>query len=73
MEERLELILNDQDKAVCVLFLFLLLPAEVDLVLKEESNKRNSVGTFGFGSGKVILILLTKVIAFYLGFTKIYI
>ena len=48
-----------------------LLPTEVDTVPKEGYCKRNAVGAFGSGGGKVILTLLTEVIAFYVGLTMI--
>ena len=48
-----------------------LLPMEVDVVTQERGCKRNAVGAFGSSGGKVILILLTEVIAFHVGLTTI--
>ena len=48
-----------------------LLPTEVNTVTQEECYKRNTVRALGSGGGKVILILLAKVITFYVGLTTI--
>ena len=48
-----------------------LLPTEVDTVPKEACCKENAVGVFGSGGSKVILTLLTEVIAFHVGLTTI--
>ena len=48
-----------------------LLPIEVDAVTWERYCKKNTVGTLGSGSNKVILILLAEVIAFHVGLTTI--
>ena len=50
---------------------FVLLPTEVDAVTQKECCKGNAVGALGSGGGKVILTLLAKVIAFYVGLTTI--
>lgn len=39
---------------------------EVGLISKERDCKRNLVRLDGFGSGKIVFILLTKVIALYM-------
>ena len=41
--------------------------------MQEKSYKKNMVKAFSFDSSKVIFILLTKVITFYMGFITIYI
>ena len=48
-----------------------LLPTEVDVVPKKRCCKGDAVGTHGPGGGKVILTLLTEVIAFHVGLTTI--
>ena len=48
-----------------------LLLTEVDAVPKKGCCKINAVGTFGSGGSKVILKLLTKVIAFLVRLTMI--
>ena len=50
-----------------------LLPTEVDAVTQEGCCKRNTVAALGPGGGKVILTLLTEVIAFHVGLTTIYV
>ena len=45
----------------------MLLPIKVDLILKKEGYKQNLVWPGDFCNGKVIFILLTKVIALYVG------
>ena len=50
-----------------------LLPSEVDAVTQERCCKENMVGAFGSGVGKVILTLLTEVIAFHVGFITIHV
>ncbi len=49
----------------------MLLPAEVDLVPEEGGRKRNSVWPGGPAGGKIVLTLLTEVIAFYVGPTAV--
>lgn len=52
------------------MFLFVLLSSKVDVVAKKRYSKGNAVRTFSFSNDKVIFILLTEVIIFYVGFTK---
>ncbi len=49
----------------------MLLPAEVDLVSEEGDRKRNSVWPGGPAGGKMVLTLLTEVIAFHMGSTAV--
>lgn len=46
---------------------------EVDPVTKKEHSKRNLVRAFGFGSGKIIFILLIEVVVFYIRFTIVHV
>ena len=55
------------------MFLFVLLPTEVNAVMQERCYKENTVGAFGSNVGKVILTLLAEVIIFYMGLITIYI
>lgn len=55
------------------MLLLILILAEVDIVIQEKSYKRNMVGAFGFGNGKIILILLIEVITFHAESTTIHI
>ena len=43
------------------------------MITQEKYCKGNTVGTFGPGGGKVILTILTKVIAFYVKLTTIHV
>ena len=70
-KEGLELLSSDGDCAFSLMLPLVLLPTEVDTVPKERYCKRNAVGVFDFGGGKVILTLLTEVIAFHVGLTTI--
>ena len=72
-EERLKLVLRDQDRGLFVLSPFVLLPAEADLVLQEECGKGNLDRPHGSGGSKVVLILLTEVVAIYVGLSVIYV
>lgn len=51
----------------------ILLLTEADLVSKEKLSKQNLVGAFGFSNDKIVLILLTKFIVFYIRFLIIHI
>ena len=55
------------------MLLLILLPVEVDAITQEKSCKKNTIGAFGFSGGKVILIILTKIITFYVGLITIHI
>ena len=70
-KEDLKLFPRDRDCALGLVLPLVLLPIEVDAVIQKECCKRNTVGAFGLGSGKVILTLLAEVIAFYIGLTTI--
>ena len=48
-----------------------LLPTEVNAFPKEGCCKENTVRALGPGNGKVILTLLSEVIAFYVGLNTI--
>ncbi len=49
----------------------MLLPSEVDLILKVESCKQYSIEVSSPNSGKIVFTLLIKVIAFYMGLATI--
>ncbi len=44
----------------------MLLPAEVDLISKKKSGKRNSVWPIGSSNGKMVLTLPTKIVTFHI-------
>lgn len=73
MEKYLKLLLRDRNRAVCTLLLLVLLPAKTDLVIKEKYRKTNLVSPPSFGSGIVVFILLTKVVAFHMRLSVIYV
>ena len=70
-KEGLELLLSDRDCALSFILPLILLSTEVDMVMQEEYWKKNTVGALGSSGGKVILILLAKVIIFYVRLTTI--
>lgn len=72
-EEHLELVPHDQDRAVYVLFLLILLSAKTDLVPKEKRGKKSLVSPPSSNGSKVVLILLIEVVALYVGFSAVYI
>lgn len=69
----LELISGDWKNTIYILFLFIQLPSKVDMVLEKRYNKWNLVKTLSFSIDKVILALLTEVVAFYVRFAVIYV
>lgn len=71
MKECLKLVSYDRDRAVCVLLSLALLLMEADVVPKEGFSKKNLVSAFSSNGGKVIFILLTEVITFYVGLTVV--
>lgn len=73
MKERFKLIPHNRDRAVNILFPLILLSAEANLVPKERCRKKNLVRVLGYNGDKVILTLLTKVVAFYIGFCVVHI
>lgn len=73
IEKRFKLILRDQNRAICIPFLLKLLLVEADPIPKEGYGKRNLVRLFNSNSGKIILILLTRVVVFYVRFPAVYI
>ena len=70
-KEGLELLPGDGGCAFSLMVPLVLLPTEIDAVPKERCCKRNIVGTYDPNGGKVILTLLTEVIAFHVGLTTI--
>lgn len=52
-----------------ILFLFILLSSEVDIILKEKYSKKDVVRVFGSNRNKIILILLIEDKIFYIWLT----
>lgn len=69
----MKLVPHDWNTTVYVLFSLILLLVETDLVPKEKYSKKNVIRPFSSSGGKIIPILLTKVIAFYVGFFVVHI
>lgn len=72
-EKRLELVLCNQDRAVCILFLLVLLLVETNLIPKKRRDKKNLVSFPNFSGGKVVFILLTEVITLYIELSVVHI
>ena len=73
MEECFKVIPCDWDKAICIFFPLILLPAEADLISKKTRSKKHLVSNFISSGGKVILTLLTKLVISFMRFIVIYI
>lgn len=73
MDKHLKVIPDDQDRAIGILFPLILLPAKANLINKKRRGKKNLVNTLSFSSSKGIFALLTKVLAFQVGFTAIHV
>ena len=73
MEERLKLVPRDRDRGLCVMSLLVLLPAEADPVLEERCGKGNPGRPRGSSGSKVVLTLLTEVVAVHVGLSAIYV
>ena len=73
VEECLELVPYDWDRAICVLFLLVLLPVETDPVPEERCGKKNLSKPCSSSSSKVVLILLTKVVAVHVELSMVYV
>lgn len=56
-----------QDKAVCILFSFILVLTEANLVLEEGYGKKNLVNPSRSNNGKIVFTLLTEVVILYVG------
>ena len=73
LEERLELVLRDRDKGVCILSPLVLLPAEANPVPEEEHGKKNLRRLRNSSSSKVVLGLLTEGVKVHVGLPTIYV
>ena len=73
MKERLELVLYDWGRIVCVMSPFVLLLAETNPVPEEGRGKKNSGSPLSSSGNKVVLTLLTKVVAVHVGLIAVYV
>ena len=72
-EERLELFPRDRNRSVCVMSPLVLLPAEADPVPQERRGKGNPGRSRGSSGSKVVLTLLTEVVAVHVGLPAVYV
>lgn len=66
-EKIFEFVLNKGANIVTLNIDFVLLFAEVHLIPKEQSCKRDALGAYGTSSVKIVLTQLREVIALYMG------
>ena len=72
-EKRLELVPGNQDRAVCVSLPFILLLAETDPIPKERYGKGNLVSSRSPSGSKIVLTLLTEVVAVHVRLFAVYV
>ena len=65
MKNRLELVPRNRNQTFTFYFPFILLLTEVDAVPQKRGCKENSVRSGGSADGKIVFVLLTKVITFH--------
>ena len=70
-EECFELVPRDRDKGFGVISPLVLLPAEADPVLQEGRGKENPGRLRSSSGSKIVLILLTIVVAVYVGLSAV--
>lgn len=63
--ERFELILRHQDRVAYIILPLVLLPIVANLVLEEKNVKKNLLNPSNSSRGKVVFILLTKLLALH--------
>lgn len=71
LEKSLKFVPSKRDGIVAFNLGFMLLPAKVDSIAKEQSCKRNALAIRGTGCMKIIFALLTKVLTFHVKATII--
>ena len=72
-EKRLELISHNRNKSVCVMSPLVLLPTEADPVSEKRRGKKNLGKPRSSSNSKIVLTLLTEVIAVHVRIPAIYI
>ena len=72
-EKCLELVLRDQNRGFRVMSPLVVLPAEAGPVPKERRGKGNSGRPRGSSDSKVVLTLLTEVVAVHVGLFAVYV
>ena len=72
-KEDLKFLLDNGNVGFMLYFLLVLLPVKQSNIFEKNRSKWYSILTLGPGNGKIVLILLEKVITFQLSFTTIYV
>ena len=72
-EEGLELVPRDRDRGIGVMSPLVLLPAEANPVPEEGRGKGNPGRPRSSGGSKVVLTLLTRVLAVHVGLSAVYV
>lgn len=66
LKKSLEFVLSRRDSIFAFNLSLILLPAKIDLISEKQSYKKDMLITHGISRVKIILALLTKVIALYM-------
>ena len=72
-EEYRELVPRDRDRGFGDMFLLVLLPMEADPVRKKDAAKKIRIRSHSSSGSKIVLTLLTEVVAVYVGLSAIYV
>ena len=72
-EKCLELVPRNRDRGFGIMSLLVLLPAEADLVPQEKRGKGNPGRSHGSSGSKIVLTLLTKVVAVHVRLSAVYV
>ena len=70
-EECFELVPRDRDRGFGIMFPLVLLPTEADPVPQERRGKGNPGRSRGSSGSKIVLTLLTKVVAVHVGLSAV--
>ena len=73
VEERLEFVPGNRDRGDGVMSPLVLLPAETNSVLEERCGKEDPGRPRSSSASKIVLTLLTKVIAVHVGLSAVYV
>lgn len=65
-EEAFKFVLSKRDSTVVFNLSLVLLPVEVDLIVKEQNHKKDIFGVCGIGCIEIIFALLTKIVVLYI-------
>ena len=72
-EKCLEFVLCDRDRGFGVMSPLVLLPAEADRDLQERRGKGNPGRSYSSSGSKIVLTLLTEVVAVHVGLSAVYV